>query len=85
VKRAPFEAVAGGQKPLVAAQVASKLFRIEAMTNMLDLLMLFCACVAAMAFGILTAYMILRTCFALMRPQRRTVPVEAQPEAVRIS
>ena len=55
------------------------------MANLLDLLMLFCACVAAMAFGILAAYMILRGCFAMMRPQRRPATVEPQPEAVRIS
>jgi hypothetical protein len=38
-----------------------------------------------MAFGILTAYILLRGCFALMRPQRQSAPVESQPEAVRIS
>jgi hypothetical protein len=55
------------------------------MANLLDLMMLVCACVAAMAFGILTAYILLRGCFALMRPQRQSAPVESQPEAVRIS
>jgi hypothetical protein len=55
------------------------------MANALDLLMLACACVAATAFGILTAYMILRGCFALMRPQRQRVAVEPQAEVVRIS
>jgi hypothetical protein len=55
------------------------------MANTLDLFMLFCACVAAMAFGILSAYMVLRGCFALMRPQRRQTPVEPQTEAVHIS
>jgi hypothetical protein len=55
------------------------------MANLLDLLMLICACVAAMAFGILTAYMVLRACFALMRPQKRPAAVDARPEVVRIS
>jgi hypothetical protein len=55
------------------------------MANALDLLMLGCACVAAMAFGILTAYIILRGCFALMRPQRQGTAVEPQPEVVQIS
>jgi hypothetical protein len=55
------------------------------MANTLDLLMLVCACVGAMGFGILSAYVILRACFALMRPQRRQAPVEPQAEAVHIS
>ncbi|MFZ0302250.1 MAG: hypothetical protein WAL75_06180 [Terracidiphilus sp.] len=55
------------------------------MANLLDLLMLICACVAAMAFGILTAYILLRGCFALMRPQRESAPVKPQPEVVQIS
>jgi hypothetical protein len=55
------------------------------MANLLDLLMLICACVAAMAFGILTAYITLRACFAWMRPQQRPAPVKPQPEAVHIS
>jgi hypothetical protein len=55
------------------------------MANLLDLLMLICASVAAMAFGILTAYILLRGCFGLMRPQREQAQVKPQPEAVRIS
>jgi hypothetical protein len=55
------------------------------MSNLLDLAMLFCACLGAMAFGILAAFLILRGGFALMRPARRQAPVEPQPEAARIS
>ena len=38
------------------------------MANLLDLAMLVCASIGAMAFGILAAYAILRTAFALLRP-----------------
>jgi hypothetical protein len=55
------------------------------MANWLDLIMLICASAGAIAFGILAAYVILRTGFALMRGQRREVPVKPQPEAARIS
>ncbi len=56
------------------------------MANILDLVMLICASVGAMAFGVLTAYAILRVGFALMRrPQRRQATVKAQPEAARVS
>jgi hypothetical protein len=55
------------------------------MANLLDLAMLICASVGAMAFGILAAYAILRAGFALMRPQRRPAAVKAQPQAARLS
>jgi hypothetical protein len=55
------------------------------MTNLLDLAMLICASVGAMAFSILAAYAILRAGFALIRPQRRRAAVKAQPQAARIS
>ena len=55
------------------------------MADLLDLAMLICASVGAMAFGILAAYAILRAGFTLMRPQRRGAAVKAQPEAARIS
>lgn len=55
------------------------------MGNLLDLAMLICASVAAMAFGIFTAYVILRIAFALMRGQRRETPVKPQTEAARIT
>ncbi len=38
-----------------------------------------------MAFGILTAYAILRVAFALMRPRRKPAPVKPQTEAARVS
>jgi hypothetical protein len=50
------------------------------MTDLLNFLMLICASVASMGFGILAAYWVLRGCFALMRPRSRRVPVEAQAE-----
>jgi hypothetical protein len=55
------------------------------MVNLLDLAMLFLASLGALAFGILTAYAILRVVFALMRAQRRPVLVKTQPQAARIS
>jgi hypothetical protein len=55
------------------------------MTSLLDLVMLICASIGAMAFGILAAFGILRMCFALMRPQRDQAPVKPAPEAARIS
>jgi hypothetical protein len=52
----------------------------------LDFVMLICATVGAMAFGILAAYAILRMGFSLMRrPQRQPATVKAQPEAAHIS
>ncbi len=53
--------------------------------NLLDLAMLICASVSAMAFGILAAYAILRAGFALIRPQRRPAAVKAQPQTARVS
>jgi hypothetical protein len=45
------------------------------MADFLNLILLICAAVGAMAFGILAAYWILRTGFALMRPREsRPVP-----------
>jgi hypothetical protein len=54
------------------------------MSSLLDLMMLICAAVGSMAFGILAAYGVLRVGFAFLRPQRRAVPVKAQ-EAVVVS
>jgi hypothetical protein len=55
------------------------------MADLLNLAMLVCAAIGSMAFGILTAYAILRVGFALMRPVRRPVPIKSQPEAARVS
>jgi len=55
------------------------------MANLLDLTMLILATLGALAFGILTAYAILRVGFALMRPQQRPALIKTQPQAARIS
>ena len=55
------------------------------MANLLDLAMLICASLGAMAFGILAAFAILRVGFALMRTQRHPAAVKAQPQAARVS
>jgi hypothetical protein len=55
------------------------------MANLLDLAMLICASLGAMAFGILAAFFILRAGFVLMRPQRQQTAVKPQPQAARIS
>ena len=41
------------------------------MADLLNLAMLICASVGAMAFGIFAAYAILRVGFVLMRPRRQ--------------
>jgi hypothetical protein len=56
-----------------------------AMANSLDLAMLVLASLGALAFGILSAYAILRVGFALMRAPSRPALVKAQPEAARTS
>lgn len=48
---------------------------------MVDLVMLVCASIGSMAFGVLTAYGIFRIGFALMRPRQRAVAVKTQAEA----
>lgn len=52
---------------------------------MTDLLMLICASVGAMGFGILAAYWILRVGFALMRPRAERAPVKARAEVAGLS
>jgi hypothetical protein len=52
---------------------------------MTDLVMLICASIGSMAFGILSAYWLLRLGFALIRPPQRHAKVEAQPETAGIS
>ena len=51
------------------------------MTDSLNLLMLVCASVGALAFGVLSAYGIFWSAFALMKPRSQAVPVKPQPEA----
>jgi len=65
-----------------AAQGASRRF---GMADTLNLAMLICASLGAMAFGILSAYAVLRVGFVLMRPRKKPAPVKAQTEAARIS
>ena len=55
------------------------------MTSLLDLVMLICASIGALAFGILAAFGVLRICFTLMRPQTDETAVKPAPEAARIS
>ena len=52
------------------------------MTDLMNLVMLICAAVGSMAFGVLAAYWIFRVGFALMRPQKKVAAtVKTQPEA----
>ena len=51
---------------------------------MIDLVMLICASIGSMAFGILAAYWVLRAGFTLIQP-RRSAPVKAQTETAGIS
>ncbi|MGD0730759.1 MAG: hypothetical protein ABR956_05805 [Terracidiphilus sp.] len=55
------------------------------MADLLNLAMLICAAAGAMAFGILSAYWILRVGFALMRPQTRQIAVKPQSEPARVA
>jgi hypothetical protein len=55
------------------------------MANLLDFAMLILASVGALAFGILTAFALLRVVFALMRAPRRPALLKTQTQAARIS
>ena len=55
------------------------------MTDLMNIVMLICAILGSMAFGVLVAYAVFRMAFALMRPRRAPVPVKAQPEAATIA
>ncbi len=55
------------------------------MADFLNLVLLICACVGAMAFGILAAYGLLRTGFALMRPRDVRPLPKPQAEPARVS
>jgi hypothetical protein len=54
------------------------------MADLFNLVMLVCAAVGSMAFGVLAAYGIFRIGFGLMKPQRRSVPVKTSPETAGI-
>jgi hypothetical protein len=65
----------GQRKPIKAVTMA----------DLLNLVMLICASIGSMAFGLLAAYGILRVGFALMRPQARpAASVKARPEVARV-
>lgn len=54
------------------------------MTDAMNLVMLVCAAVGSMAFGILAAYAVLRAGFAMMRPRPRTAPVKASRQEAQL-
>ncbi|HEX3891825.1 MAG TPA: hypothetical protein VHW46_04565 [Terracidiphilus sp.] len=54
------------------------------MTDLLNLLMLICAALGSMAFGVLAAYGLFRVAFGLLKPQSRAVAVKARPETAGI-
>jgi hypothetical protein len=54
------------------------------MSDLLNLIMLICAAVGSMAFGVLAAYGVFRFVFGLMRPQSHAVAVEVRPETAGI-
>jgi hypothetical protein len=50
------------------------------MADALNLVMLVCAAIGSMAFGVLTAYGIFRVAFALMRPRAAQVPLKVRAQ-----
>lgn len=52
----------------------------SSMSDSLNLVMLVAASIGALAFGILSAYAVLRVSFALMRPTRMKATVKVRPE-----
>ena len=50
------------------------------MVDAINLVMLVCAAVGAMAFGVLTAYGIFRVAFALMRPKTARVAIKVSTQ-----
>lgn len=54
------------------------------MSDWMNVTMLICAAIGSMAFGILLAYGILRTGFALMQPRKRMATVKAGAETARV-
>ncbi len=54
------------------------------MADLFNLVMLACAAVGAMAFGVLAAYGLFRVGFTLMRPRQQAVRVKAQTEAASV-
>jgi hypothetical protein len=54
------------------------------MVDLLNLVMLICAAVGSMAFGVLVAYAVFRIGFTLMRPRTQAVRVKPQTEPASI-
>ena len=50
------------------------------MADAINLVMLVCAAIGSMAFGVLTAYGIFRIAFALMRPRSERVAVKVRTQ-----
>jgi hypothetical protein len=63
-------------------QALAQSIQAGSMSDLLNLVMLVCASVGSMAFGILAAYGILRAGFSLLRPQKRPAPVKARNAVV---
>lgn len=55
------------------------------MQNPVDLLMLICAALAAMAFGVLAAYAVCRSAFAIFRIHALQVAQRAKPRVAPVS
>ena len=55
------------------------------MTDIWNFVMLVCATIGSLMFGVLAAYGIFRTAFALMRPESRQPAMKPQPEVARVS
>jgi hypothetical protein len=55
------------------------------MADLLNLVMLICASVGSMVFGILAAYVILRVGFALIRPRTGRIGMKARAQVARVS
>ena len=55
------------------------------MADFFNFVMLVCASVASMGFGILAAFWILRAGFALMRPRSHRVTMKARTEVAPLS
>jgi hypothetical protein len=55
------------------------------MANLLDFAMLVLATMGALAFGVLTAFALLRVVFALMRAPQRPALLKTQPQTARVS
>jgi hypothetical protein len=55
---------------------------LKKMADVFNLIMLICAAIGSMAFGVLAAYGIFRIGFAMMRPRRAGIPVKVSPQLV---